>query len=138
MTQSKELLFTYGTLRRGVESPMQRFLTDRTTWLGEATFQGKLYYVGGHPAAIPSSLKKDTVTGDLFEIDGSSDLIRRLDQYEGFDKNNHTASLYIRDKKNVRLNDTTEILDAWIYLFNKGVDGSKQIHSGDYLRYMHK
>lgn len=138
MTQAKELLFTYGTLRKDIDIPMQQFLTDRTTWIGEATFQGKLYYVGGHPAAIPSSSSNDSITGDLFEIDGSSDLIHRLDQYEGFDKHNQSSSLYIREKKKVHLNKTGEIYGAWIYLFNKPVAGSKEIKSGDYLRFRDK
>lgn len=135
MTQSKDLLFTYGTLRREVESPMQRFLTDHTTWIGEAVFQGKLYFVGGHPAAIPSSSNEDTVIGDLFEVNAASNLIERLDQYEGFNKNNHDVSLYIREKKKVRLKKSNNVKDAWIYIFNGPRDRSIVIESGDYLSF---
>ena len=135
MTQSNGFLFTYGTLRKGVDIPMQRFLSNRSTWMGEAIFQGKLYYVGGHPAAVPSSSKKDAVTGDLFRIDNGTDLIRRLDQYEGFDENNRKGSLYIREKRKVRLKKSDKTLLAWIYLFNKPVDDSQKIESGNYLHY---
>lgn len=133
MRQSNELLFTYGTLRRGVESPMQRYLTDHTTWLGEAVFQGKLYFIGGHPAAIPSSSEEDTIIGDLFEIQTTSDLIQRLDQYEGFNKNNPEVSLYIREKRKVRLKKSNAVHEAWIYIFNGPRERSIEIESGDYL-----
>ena len=138
MTQSKDLLFTYGTLRRGVESPMQRFLTDHTTWVGEAVFRGKLYFVGGHPAAIPSSSEEDTIIGDLFEIQTTSDLIQRLDQYEGFNRNNPKASLYIREKRKVRLKKSNAVHEAWIYIFNGPKDRSTVIESGDYLSFRNK
>lgn len=137
MPQSKELLFTYGTLRKAVDSPMQQFLTDRTTWIGEAYFQGKLFFVGSHPAAIPSTSSTNIVIGDLFEVHASSDLISRLDRYEGFDKNNPQKSLYIREKVEVRLKETNKYFDAWIYLFNRPVDGSQKINSGDYLSFIH-
>jgi len=54
MTAETSYLFTYGTLRKGTGNKMQEFLDKRSQWMGQATFQGRLYFTGGHPAVIDS------------------------------------------------------------------------------------
>lgn len=134
---SIELLFTYGTLRLGADNPMQNFLSVRAHWLGQASFQGKLYYCNGHPAVLPSNHSKDKVIGDLFEVDESTDILKILDRYEGFDPANEEGSLYLRKSKRVSLDkgDKKERLEAWIYIFNRPIDTAVRINSGDYLQY---
>lgn len=134
---SIERLFTYGTLRMGADNAMQKFLTDRAGWLGQATFQGNLYYCNGHPAVLPSENNEDKVIGDLFEAGKLHEIFKTLDRYEGFDPANKAESLYLRKQKTVTLQSSKkkQALEAWIYLYNKPIDKARKIRSGDYLKY---
>lgn len=138
MKLSNEILFTYGTLRKEADNPIQRFLIDRAVWIGKGFFQGKLYFTNGHPAAVPSDSQTNSVTGDLFDIENSPELLQTLDRYEGYDPANPEGSLYIRAKKTIWLKESDKNVEAWIYLFNKPVDASEEISSGDYLRFVRR
>ncbi len=136
MGNSKELLFTYGTLRRGMDIPMQHFIEENAVWRGKALFQGVLYLVGKHPATLPSEDESHTVLGDLYEISASAGLLDKLDRYEGYDADHPRQSLYIRKEVTVKKQKSGKSLNSWIYIFNGSIDSSIRIHSGDYLQFM--
>lgn len=129
------LLFTYGTLRQGADTAMRRVISREASYIGEATYRGKLYFAGGHPAAIPSQNEDDQVTGDLYNLAGAPGLLQRLDRYEGYDRHKPEASLYIREEVSVILKKGGKALQAWMYLYNRSVDQAHEIASGDYLAY---
>ena len=135
MAATKELLFTYGTLRKGESNPMQRYLENNAEWIAKATFQGKLYFADGHPAATPTTDENSQILGDLFEFDESSGLLQELDRYEAYRPANPEKSLYLRKKRKVSLNESNEIRDAWIYIYNRPVDNATPIPSGDYAQF---
>lgn len=135
MKLSNEILFTYGTLRKDADNPMQQFLIKRAIWIGEAFFRGKLFFANGHPAALPSHSQNDSIIGDIFDIGNSPDLLPKLDNYEGYKPDYREESLYIREKRRVYLKKSNQELKAWIYLFNKPVNKSEEISSGDYLQF---
>ncbi len=135
MAASKEHLFTYGTLRKGENNPMQNYLEKKADWIGKALFCGKLYYANGHPAAILSAHEEDQIVGDVYEFDNGSPLLRELDRYEGYRPDSPDESLYIRRKRDVTLQKNHEVFAAWIYIYNQPIDKANLIVSGDYVQF---
>lgn len=135
MAAFKEHLFTYGTLRKDEHNPMQKFLSNNAEWIGKAVFQGKLYYENGHPAAISSANEESKILGDLFEFNTASNLLEKLDRYEGYHPNNFQGSLYIRKKREVVIVNSNEPCEAWIYIYNQPVESANLIESGDYIQF---
>ena len=135
MTESKEHLFTYGTLRKGETNPMQNYLEKNADWIGKALFRGKLYYANGHPAAILSANEENRILGDVYEFDTGSPLLRELDRYEGYRPDRLDESLYIRMKRDVTLKKNSEVCMAWIYIYNQSIDRAKLIASGNYVQF---
>lgn len=135
MSASKELLFTYGTLRKGESNPMQQYLQTNADWIGKATVKGKLFFADGHPAAVSATDDKSQIIGDLFEFDQSSGLLYELDRYEGYRPANPDNSLYLRKMRKVCLINSGKIRDAWIYIYNQPVNNALSIPSGDYAQF---
>ena len=130
-----EYLFVYGTLRKGVTSPMDALLARHCKFYSEAIVRGILYDVGGYPGVIESAKSSDKVYGDLYKVQWASQLWPKLDYYE------HCSSAYVkphqyaRKKRAISL-DNGETVQAWIYLFNWKTAGLYKIASGDYLSYL--
>ena len=61
-----ELLFVYGTLRRGSDHANAARLARESEWLGTATLVGTLFRVSWHPALV--LVGDDVVTGDLLRL----------------------------------------------------------------------
>lgn len=135
MVASKELLFTYGTLRKDEENPMQNYLEKQAHWIGKALVQGELHYAGGHPAAIASGDEKRQILGDLYEFDKESGLLQELDRYEGYRPGEPVKSLYLRKKRMATLLENKEKRVAWIYIYNQPLDEAVPILSGDYVKF---
>ncbi len=70
-----EFLFVYGTLRRDVVGEMYRLLARYSDFVGEATYQGKLYKVTHYPGVVPSNDPADLVQGEVYRI-RNPDLVR--------------------------------------------------------------
>ena len=71
-----------------------------------------------------------SVVGDLFEVRDLS-VFRLLDRYERYDALHPKDSLYLR--RVVRLLQPQ--VDAWVYLYNRTVEGKPRIESGDWAQY---
>lgn len=126
-----ERLFVYGTLRRACGHSMHR-LMEHAEFLGDATFQGRLYLVGTFPGAVKSSFPDDLVQGEVYRLVKPAELLPRLDAYEDFDPRSPETSLYRREKATLRL-ESGEFADAWIYLYNRPTENLPRIVSGDFL-----
>ncbi len=80
-----QYLFVYGTLKRRGGS-RHRALLGQAEYMGEATYQGRLYRVSWYPAAVASSAADAHVCGELYRLEADADrLLRAIDQYEGCD-----------------------------------------------------
>ena len=135
MTKPAERLFTYGTLRKGEQNPMQEYLQKNSTWLGRAQFHGKLYFADGHPAAVSSNDDESVILGDLFECNRGKGLLKELDRYEGYHPDDTKRSLYIRKMRTVTLEESGKMCKAWIYLYNQPIKNATHISSGDYRKF---
>jgi len=88
-------LFVYGTLKRNRVA--NHLLTEMDMeFVCEATTPGRLYSLGAYPVLIPDENGVD-VWGELFKIPrkAESQILDRLDQYEGKGYQRQTIPVYI-------------------------------------------
>jgi gamma-glutamylcyclotransferase (GGCT)/AIG2-like uncharacterized protein YtfP len=114
----------YGTLRRG-GGGLER-LGLELEWLSPCVIIGSLYRVSWYPALADDG---GTVVGDLFRIDDPA-LVDEIDRFEGFDAASPRTSLYVR--RQVTLEEPGGVA-AWVYVWNRPIDGLERIPSGDWL-----
>jgi gamma-glutamylcyclotransferase (GGCT)/AIG2-like uncharacterized protein YtfP len=88
MAPAEELLFVYGTLRRGAYrggqvNPFAQRLQVEATWLGPARIRGLLYQVNAeYPGLAKSESDDEWVTGEVWAFSDPA-LWKALDDYEG-------------------------------------------------------
>ena len=128
---AENLLFVYGTLRRGSPHPMRRALDEGAAFIGEGTVPGRLYEIDGYPGLLPPRTAEERVRGDLFRILDPS-LLDRLDDYEECSPRFPPPHEYRRVRRIVRLDDGREY-SAWVYEYLFPVREERFIPSGDYF-----
>ncbi len=131
----KKYIFVYGTLRRGFEHPLASLLEKQAEFIGIGHYQGRLYDLGSYPGVIASDNPLDKVQGDVYQLDTTTDLLSKLDAYEGFVPQRPDASLYLREVVRISLTDGA-VIDSSIYLYNQPVPTEGLIPCGDYLAYL--
>ncbi|TAM57743.1 gamma-glutamylcyclotransferase [bacterium] len=114
----EQLLFVYGTLRRGREHAPR---LERARFVARATARGRLYLCHW-PAFVDGA---GFVVGELYAVD--EDLLALLDAFEG------EGCLYARERREVR-DEYGGRRDAWLYRWLGSVDGCRPIPSGDVSR----
>jgi gamma-glutamylcyclotransferase (GGCT)/AIG2-like uncharacterized protein YtfP len=125
-----DLLFAYGTLRKGFCPPELRVVLERESeHLGAATFQGMLFHLGAYPGVVHSPDPQHQVQGDLYRLRESKQILAALDAYEGCDANRSETGEFARRVATVRL-PSGEAKPAWIYVYVGPVEGLKRIPSG--------
>jgi gamma-glutamylcyclotransferase (GGCT)/AIG2-like uncharacterized protein YtfP len=126
------LLFVYGTLRAGSNTPLAQRLAREASYAGVAHFRGRLYDLGRYPGAVPSSFVGDRVVGDLYRLRRPA-LLRRLDGYEGCIGETGRGQEYRRVLMPVVLVGTATTVEAWVYLYQRPAACRRRIESGDWL-----
>jgi len=63
-----DLLFVYGSLRRGSPHPLAIRLAENARWLGLAGYRGLLFDIGAYPGAVPADDPARRVRGDLYRL----------------------------------------------------------------------
>tara|TARA_B100002052_G_scaffold129168_1_gene118531 strand:- start:325 stop:1176 length:852 start_codon:yes stop_codon:yes gene_type:complete len=119
-------IFVYGTLREG-ESRASLMDENRIEpWIA-GTVQGELRNLGYYPALIQG---KGCVYGELHHYKRITDVLKQLDEVEGYERIGNSENLYER----ILIDVTTDngIIQAWTYRMSKQI-GSK-IESGDWKR----
>ena len=130
------ILFVYGSLRSGFQSPAYEYISRYFNLIGAAKVKGKLFDMGSYPAAIPCT-DDHFITGELYEIRDESEFswaIGQLDDYEGVNVESDEIQLYRRELTDVFINN--EVIPAWIYWYNGDVSGRPAIASGDLMEYL--
>jgi len=126
-----ELLFVYGTLRRGSRHRMHTMLAAAAEFVDTARFQGRLFRVARYPGVTASQDPDDRVVGDVFRLTDPARLLRKLDRYEGCDPRDPQAA-YVRETRTVVLG-SGDTVTAWVYLYNRSTASLEPIPSGDYF-----
>lgn len=119
---NSELLFVYGSLRRGFEAQgLLRRLGARC--FGKGSVYGRLFDLGRFPGAVQAPRCRARVVGELYILRGATRSLRLLDRFEGSGYRRELAEVELRNGKRAR---------AWVYWL-KGLGASKRlIRSGDY------
>jgi len=119
-------------LRRDCGNDLHRLIARNSDYIGMATFQGQMYHVADYPGIVTSENDADQVVGELYLLSKTIKLLNVLDEYEEFDAEDLTASLFVRNKVNVNLKG--KIISSYAYLYNRPVNSLKRITSGDFLK----
>jgi pyruvate carboxylase len=128
----EEYLFVYGTLRRDCGNDLHRLIARNSDYVGMATFQGQMFQVVEYPGIVASENAADQVVGELYLLSKTIKLLNVLDEYEEFDSEDLTASLFVREKVDVNLKG--KVINSFAYLYNRPVGSLKRIASGDFLK----
>lgn len=120
-----ELVFVYGTLRRGGSNA---FRMDGAEFVGPATVGGVLYRISWYPGLV---LEGDgRVTGEVHRV--GPELLRALDEFEGLAAGEIEGSEYRRVKVEALLGGEEE-LEVWVYEWKGAFNEDERIQSGDWL-----
>lgn len=129
--KTKELLFVYGTLRRGGLPAMQALLQQHSAYLGMARVMGQLYLVAGYPG-LTLDQPAYPVLGELYRLTEPDLIWPLLDQYEGVGPGYSEPCEYVKQPIKVWGDDGQEYW-ATSYLYNRTVQHLPLIRSGDFF-----
>ena len=124
-----DYLFVYGTLMRSSWHKMSRMLAQDAEFVGEATFQGKLYLIEDYPGVIASADPADKVFGEVHRLHKPTSLLAELDRYETCGPGFSEPTEYVREVRLVEL-VAGGTLEANMYVYNWPVLESHRILSG--------
>jgi len=110
-----DLLFVYGTLRRGfrLHHHLKRLGAQ---FVAGGKVQAELFDLGEFPGACESTRPGKTVKGELHRLHRLEQTLRVLDEIEGFSPRNPDRGLFQRRTAEVTLPNGQRRL-AWIYWF---------------------
>ena len=137
MTNDVLKLFVYGSLRSGFKHPAYEYISRHFTLIDHAKVKGKLYDLGSHPAAIPTTDDDFYIVGELYQLKNEKEFdwaFEQLDDYEGVHPENDEKSLYTRQKATVDIGGEHAV--AWIYWYNDVIEDHPLIASGDVLEFI--
>jgi gamma-glutamylcyclotransferase (GGCT)/AIG2-like uncharacterized protein YtfP len=124
-------LFLYGTLLPNHAPSELAPAVARLRRLGEGTVRGHLYDLGAYPGAVLDALASAHIHGTVFELPDDEELLCALDLYEDFHSGNVESSLFVRSLQPVTLANG-EIVQCWMYVYNRDASGARRILSGRY------
>lgn len=124
-----DLLFVYGTLLRGLRDDVLKKVGAKL--VGTGTIQGRLYDLGRYPGAKRRIGPSDRVRGEVHRLPDPENALAVLDEYEGFFPDTPAKCEFVREAVKVTL-DGGRRQQAWAYLYNRPVDESQFMPSGDY------
>jgi len=129
-------LFVYGSLRSGFKSSAYEYISRFFSFVGDAKVKGKLFDLGSYPAGV-SADDESFIIGELYSIKHEPEFswaIGQLDDYEGVTIEPDEIQLYRRELVDVHIENS--IVKAWIYWYNRSVEGKPLIESGDLIQYL--
>lgn len=130
-----EHLFVCGTLLPELVPEHLRGFVRSLTSVGEAFVRGTLYDLGEYPGAVLDANATGHIRGWVYRLPADPTVLAALDDYEGFDPTDASASLFIRELVTATL-ATGEAVECWIYTYNRSVHLAPMILSGDYLQHL--
>lgn len=111
-------LFAYGTLREGLAPPEIAATVELFTYVGAGYSVGRLYDLGAYSGAVFDDTAELEISGQVFALpEDDGEVLSSLDDYEGFNPNDFSDSLFVRKEINVTL-ETGEQLPCWAYEYN--------------------
>lgn len=112
---SKNTLFVYGSLMKGMVHHNK--VAALVKEIRPALCEGSLYRLPvGYPAMVEGP---GTVHGELLTLNSFKDIIKLLDEFEGFSPSNPDKSLYLRIEKPVMFEPGKKGVTSFVYVLNK-------------------
>jgi gamma-glutamylcyclotransferase (GGCT)/AIG2-like uncharacterized protein YtfP len=112
------LLFAYGTLLPGRAPDEIAGAVDKLQPIEQGFVRGTLYDLGGYPGAILDPSSQQAIAGTVLQLPEDADLLRQLDDYEGFDPSAPAESLFLRVLHPVSV-ASGRTLPCWVYVYNR-------------------
>jgi gamma-glutamylcyclotransferase (GGCT)/AIG2-like uncharacterized protein YtfP len=94
--------------------------------------RGQLFDFGEYPGAVLNR-NGSRIAGQIFELPDDPEVLNRLDEYEGFDRSDPKASLFVRKRRYVQLQDGTRVF-CWIYSYNRPVKAARPLDGEAYSK----
>jgi len=136
MQPQSHFLFVYGSLLSGFKSPAYEYISKYFELKGNATVKGTIYDMGTFPVGTSDDTGR-FIKGELYEIRNPKELsfvLAQLDDYEGLYPDEGEEVYYRRELVSTTLGNG-DIIDAWVYWYNKGVEGRPVVESDNMLNY---
>ena len=124
-------LFVYGTLLNQ-QNEFGNYLQKKCELVGVGKLKGLLFDLGQYPGAIETVDDDHWVFGKIFKLEDFENVIKILDDYEGFGYDQPQPNLFIR--KLVQVYQHDKALLCWVYLYNLRLKGYERIESGIYCK----
>lgn len=124
-----DLLFVYGTLRRGSDHANAARLARESVWLGQASVAGRLIALGWYPALIPGGA--GGVTGDVVRLIDPASSWPWLDIFEGCGPDDAEPHEYRRER--LAVSGLAHVSAAMAYVWQRDPAGRAVIASGNWL-----
>ena len=129
MSESRELVFVYGTLRSGGSN---HFRMDGAEFIATGSIRGRLYRFGWYPGLIADPSAGEII-GEVYAVGPAQ--LAALDVFEGLSAGEIEGSEYRRVRVRVsRAESIEEPIEAWIWEWLGAVDETQRIVSGDWLQ----
>jgi gamma-glutamylcyclotransferase (GGCT)/AIG2-like uncharacterized protein YtfP len=126
MSAPRELVFVYGTLRRGGSN---HFRMDGAEPVTDGRISGKLYRISWYPGLVLDDAGDDII-GEVYAVD--PEMLGNLDAFEGVSAGETQDSEYRRVQTTVTRADG-ETLTAWVWEWLGAVDEAQRLDHGDWL-----
>ncbi len=131
-----EYLFTYGTLQKEFDIPINKEISQYLKPITTGYFLGKLFEVDEYPGAIQTESDFYPIKGKIFQVTDSK-AWQLMDDYEECSDKFPTPHEYKREKIEIRTDEGKRIT-AWIYLYNYPTSKLTEIKNGDYILFHQK
>lgn len=112
-----DLLFAYGTLITGTgNDALDRLLRANLIPLEPGAIQGRIIDLGRYPGALPTR-DGTRLSGTLLRVLNPVHMLRIIDRYEGYDRNEPQRSEFVRRRVTVQLSASGHDVRAWVYWY---------------------
>ncbi|WP_460684085.1 gamma-glutamylcyclotransferase family protein [Niabella aquatica] len=136
MQAPSNFLFVYGSLLSGFKSPAYEYVSRYFELKGSAVVKGTIYDMGTFPVGVPNDTGR-LIKGELYAIRNPKELsfvLAQLDDYEGLYPDEGEEVYYKRELVNATL-ENGDIINAWVYWYNKEIEGKPVVESDNMLNY---
>ncbi len=128
-----DLLFVYGTLRKGNQNAMAKYLAENAEFITDGWFQGRMYQVSYYPGVVASDNPSHRVHGEIYRLKDSQSMLKVLDEYEECGANHAQPTEYQRTKTCIQTLDGGILEPVWIYLYHWPLQEKALIETGDFI-----
>ncbi|MGQ2966604.1 gamma-glutamylcyclotransferase family protein [Methylophilus sp.] len=133
-----DLLFVYGTLRKGNSNSMAEYLSTQAEFLTQGRFQGRMYQISYYPGVLASGNANEQVCGEVYRLHDAQATLSILDEYEECSSQDVQTAEYKRVTTRIDGLDGNVFEQVWIYLYQWPVTEQRVIKTGDFMQMLQK